>query len=160
MLKTLDRAGLRQAIISLLGRRDYSRKELYLKYKDRTENLTELEDVLDNFAELGWQSDTRFCESYLNSRCFRYGPIRLRYELTNKGIREDQIEQALAALDMDWHAQASDILQRKYAELNPKDPKQQGKAYRFLAQRGFSSEHIQQALAAYSSPSESNELQF
>ncbi len=148
-LKTLDYAGLRQAIISLLGRRDYSRKEIYDKYKDRLESPADLDAVLDDFAQLGWQSDTRFCESYLNSRCYRYGPIRLRYELGNKGISEDQIEQALAQQDMDWHAQAVDILQRKYNDLDTKDHKQKGKAYRFLAQRGFSTEHIQQALAVY-----------
>src|SRR5690554_5183724 len=86
--KTLDYTGLRQAIISLLGRRDYSRKELYLKYKDRVESLEDLDIVLEDFAERGWQCDTRFCESFLNSRCYRYGPIRLRFELSNKGITD------------------------------------------------------------------------
>ena len=158
--KVLDYAGLRQAIINLLGRRDYSRKELYDKYKVRVESLADLDSVLDDFAELGWQCDTRFCESYLNSRRYRYGPIRLKYELGNKGISEDQVEQALEQLDMDWYAQATDILQRKYADLDTQDHKQKGKAYRFLAQRGFNSEHIQQALAAYSLPKESSGLEF
>lgn len=158
--RVLDYAGLRQAIISLLGRRDYSRKELYDKYKVRVESLTDLDSVLDDFADLGWQSDTRFCESFLNSRCYRYGPIRLRYELGNKGIGEDEIEHALEKLDMDWHSQAADVLQRKYSDLDTQDHKQKGKAYRFLAQRGFNSEQIQQALDAYTLPRESNELQF
>ena len=158
--KTLDYTGLRQAIISLLGRRDYSRKELYLKYKDRVESLEDLDIVLEDFAERGWQCDTRFCESFLNSRCYRYGPIRLRFELSNKGITDDQIERALAALEMDWSAQASDILQRKYSALDTQDPKQKGKAYRFLAQRGFNSEHIQQALSNYTNNEESEELRF
>lgn len=158
--KTLDYTGLRQAIISLLGRRDYSRKELYLKYKDRVESLEDLDIVLEDFAERGWQCDTRFCESFLNSRCYRYGPIRLRFELSNKGITDDQIERALEALEMDWSAQASDILQRKYSALDTQDPKQKGKAYRFLAQRGFNSEHIQQALSNYTNNEESEELRF
>lgn len=158
--KTLDYTGLRQAIISLLGRRDYSRKELYLKYKDRVESLEDLDIVLEDFAERGWQCDTRFCESFLNSRCYRYGPIRLRFELSNKGISDDQIERALEALEMDWSAQASDILQRKYSALDTQDPKQKGKAYRFLAQRGFNSEHIQQALSNYTNNDESEELRF
>ena len=158
--KTLDYTGLRQAIISLLGRRDYSRKELYLKYKDRVESLEDLDIVLEDFAERGWQCDTRFCESFLNSRCYRYGPIRLRFELSNKGITDDQIERALEALEMDWSAQASDILQRKYSALDTQDPKQKGKAYRFLAQRGFNSEHIQQALSNYTNNEQSEELRF
>lgn len=158
--KTLDYTGLRQAIISLLGRRDYSRKELYIKYKDRVESLEDLDIVLEDFAERGWQCDTRFCESFLNSRCYRYGPIRLRFELSNKGITDDQIERALEALEMDWSAQASDILQRKYSALDTQDPKQKGKAYRFLAQRGFNSEHIQQALSNYTNNEESEELRF
>lgn len=148
--KILDYASLRQAIIRLLGRRDYSRKELYDKYKVRVESLADLESVLDDFAELGWQSDTRFCESFVNARCYRYGPVRLRYELSHKGINEALIEDTLASLAMDWGAQATDILQRKHTDLDTQDPKQKGKAYRFLAQRGFNSEHIQQALAAYS----------
>lgn len=158
--KTLDYTGLRQAIISLLGRRDYSRKELYLKYKDRVESLEDLDIVLEDFAERGWQCDTRFCESFLNSRCYRYGPIRLRFELSNKGITDDQIERALEALEMDWSAQASDILQRKYSALDTQDPKQKGKVYRFLAQRGFNSEHIQQALSNYTNNDETEELRF
>lgn len=154
--KKLDRTALRQAILNLLGRRDYSRKEIQVKYQDRVEDLADLDATLDDFAERGWQSDTRFCESFLNSRCFRYGPVRLRYELINKGISEEQIEHALTALDMDWYHQATDILQRKYSALNTKDPKQKGKAYRFLAQRGFNSEHIRQALEGYQVSVESN----
>lgn len=142
----LDYAGLRQVIIDLLSRRDYSRLELFRKLSPRAADVAELDQLLDEMAERQWQSDERFTDAFLHGRRHRYGPVRLTHELRRKGISGEQAQAALAQQEVDWQEQAISILQRKFAATDLTDVRQRARAYRFLAQRGFASGHIQKAI--------------
>lgn len=144
--KLYDRNQLRQAMMNLLARRDYSRFELQHKYAPKASSQTDLEQVLNEFAEQGWQSDERFCKAYLRSHAQRHGPLKLRQELKLKGVEASLIELGFEELDQDWAKLATDLLVRKFTPEELADLKQKAKAYRFLAQRGFTSEHINSAL--------------
>lgn len=140
----LDRAGLRQAVIDLLSRRDYSRLELQRKLQPKAASAEDLSAVLDDMAERRWQSDERFADAFLHSRSGRYGPLRLTQELQQKGIADAR--QAVASLDTDWRAQAAQLASRKFTGCNVTDMKEKARIYRYLAQKGFSADHIQYAL--------------
>lgn len=146
-LNFLDASGLRRALIDLLSRRDYSRLELFRKLRDKAENLDELETVLDEFQQRNWQSDQRFSESFLNSRHQRgLGPLRLKQELREKGIVDEQISLALETLDVDWFELASATAKKKEASIKNTDKNKKQKLYRFLAYRGFTSDQILAAI--------------
>ena len=109
----LDRAGLRQAVIDLLSRRDYSRLELQRKLQPKAADADDLTAVLDDMAERRWQSDERFTDAFLHSRSDRYGPLRLTQELQQKGIADART--AVAALGADWQEQAAQLALRKFS---------------------------------------------
>lgn len=143
----LDKAALRQAVIQRLSKREHSRFELLKKLSDKAESLDDLEEILDDMVSRGWQSDARFAEIFCRDRALRYGPIKIRFELKNRGIHETLISQTLEASEADWYEQARAIRQRKFEQGELGDMKIKAKAYRFLAQRGFSSDQISYALA-------------
>jgi regulatory protein len=141
----LTRVELKQAALGLLALRDHTRHELTQKLSSKAENPEELLAVIDDMTELGYQSDSRFTAAFLHSRSQRFGPNRLKQELHHKGIKTTESTEALVTLDKDWCAQACAVLQKKYPNLDAQDLKQKAKAYRFLASRGFTAEHIRYA---------------
>jgi regulatory protein len=130
---------IRNKALQLLGRRDHSRKELQhklaLAYADLP--LEEINAVLDDFIQLGWQSDARFAEQWVYYRSQRYGQQRLRHELNEKGIDNDIIEQVLTTVVDDEEAVARAIWHKKFANP-PRDMNERAKQLRYLASRGFS----------------------
>src|SRR5690606_41061552 len=123
----LDRAGLRQAVIDLLSRRDYSRLELQRKLQPKAGSADDLTAVLDDMAERRCQSDERFTDAFLHSRSDRYGPLRLTQELQQKGIADARI--AVAALDTDWQERAAQLALRKFSGADLSDIKQKARIY-------------------------------
>lgn len=145
----LTESELRVAVINLLSRREYSRHELYQKLIARTSSETILEQILNRLEEAGYQSDLRFSESFLRSRINRgLGKMRIERELKEKGIQQDLIEQCFQA-DTDWFELAYESGLRKFHSLDLSDYKEKQKAFRYLAYRGFSMEHIHFAVENY-----------
>lgn len=145
----LTESELRVAAINLLSRREYSRHELYQKLIARTSSETVLEKILNRLEEAGYQSDLRFSESFLRSRINRgLGKMRIERELKEKGIQQDLIEQCFQT-DTDWFELAYESGLRKFHSLNLSDYKEKQKAFRYLAYRGFSMEHIHFAVENY-----------
>ncbi|MGK0249295.1 MAG: regulatory protein [Oleispira sp.] len=145
----LSESQLRVAAIGLLSRREYSRHELYQKLIARAPSETYLLQLLDQLIASGYQCDQRFAESFLRSRINRgLGLMRIERELKEKGIEQDLIEQILQA-DIDWFELAYDCGLRKFNSLDLNDYKEKQKAFRYLAYRGFSMDHIQFAIEHY-----------
>lgn len=143
----LDENELRRAAVDLLSRRDYSRLELFRKLKSRCENIEILEQLLDDLQQRQWQSDSRFAESFLNSRFARgLGPLRIRQELKEKGINAQTITLTFESFEGDWYDSALQTLKKKYHSLKENDPNRKQKLYRFMAYRGFSQDYITYAL--------------
>ncbi|MCD8522883.1 MAG: recombination regulator RecX [Saccharospirillaceae bacterium] len=144
----LTQAELRRAAVELLSRRDYSRRELARKLSPQAADPDDVAAVLDDLAERHWQSDKRFAESFLNSRCLRYGPLRIQQELREKGLNAEQIQDAFANISVDWYELALEFVRRKCVSgLSSQDIRERARLYRFLAYRGFNRDHIDYALA-------------
>jgi regulatory protein len=137
----------RERAFALLARRDYSRKELAVKLAQRFEAAI-IEPLLDSLEAKGWQSDLRFAQSfYRESIRLGRGPIRIDYELKQKGMDAD-VFQALKDwleegqdLQIDWVEQAQAVYLRKYGECPCLEPKEVQKRVRFMQSRGFAYEH-------------------
>lgn len=142
----LDNAAVRQAIIQYLSKREHSRFELFQKLSKKAQSQEFLNHTLDEMATRGWQSDQRFAEIFARDRSQRYGSIKIRFELKNRGIDEALIQQSLEALAIDWFEQARSLRQKKFNDAELADIKIKAKAYRFLAQRGFTAEQVSYAL--------------
>ena len=130
--------------LTALAQREHSRAELAAKLHGFTS--TAIESVLDTLAARGWQSDARFAEAFVRNRLARgQGRLKVRHELEARGIHGELLRNVLDAAD--WADAARSAYLKKYS--TPATTAQEKvKRQRFLAQRGFSYDDIQQAMKA------------
>lgn len=137
---------LRCLAVDLLARREYSRLELFRKLSSRTRCEDQLNTVLDDLSERGWQSDQRYAALFVRSKASRgIGALRLKQELRLKGVTDSLAKEALRDADIDWFELAVSVARKKYATVSKHD-KWREKLYRFLMYRGFDGEQIEYAL--------------
>lgn len=129
--------------LRLLARREHSQKELLDKLTLRGFDAETSRRVVSELAEQGWQCDRRYAESYARQRIEKgYGPLRIQYELQQRGITEVDLDGVLDELNENWLT----IVEKTY--LNKYDPdarlstKEWLKRSRFLQQRGFGGDLI------------------
>jgi regulatory protein len=72
--------------------------------------------------------------------------MRIREELTQRGLARSDIEQALRDSGIDWQAQLHAVWQRKFAGERPLDARQHGQQARFLSYRGYPADLISRLL--------------
>lgn len=131
--------------LQALSRREHSQQELLAK-KSSDLSLEQAQTVLQALAERGWQSDERYCQSYVRSKASSgQGAIKIRYALRQNGVAAEFIEAALE--EVDWFEVAAEVYCKKYPHLT-KDKAELAKRQRFMAQRGFSFEEIRHAQTA------------
>ena len=142
----LSPARCRKRAMDALARREHSRAELERKLADAGFDGQTVADTLDRLVEERLQCDARFVEAFLASR-YRQGkgPVRIRAELSDKGVAPAIVSNALAEAPFDWLARAREVRLSKYGQSFPADFKDKARQMRFLAYRGFSSEHVQAA---------------
>lgn len=138
---------VRRTAMDLLARREHGRVELTRKLRQRGAPPEMIETALDRLTEEGLLSETRYLESFVSYRARSgYGPLRIREELSQRGLQRSDIEQALRECGIDWQVQLEDTWRRKFSEL-PIDVRERAKQGRFLAYRGYSMEMISRLLS-------------
>lgn len=131
-------ADVREAALRLLARREHSVRELTRKLTGKGWPKPLVEHGIAELAEQGLQSDQRFAESFARSRAEKaYGPVRIRAELSERGIDRSLAQRALDELDVDWLAQAAKWFLRRYGETRSDDMKEKSRRRQALARRGF-----------------------
>jgi regulatory protein len=119
-----------------LVRREHSRAELHAKLLLKATPEDNVERVLDELAARGWLSDFRAAEQVVRLRRNRFGMQRIAYELRQKGIGEDLINDVLPQMRESELDAARSIWQRKFG-IAPEDAKDKAKQVRFMQSRGF-----------------------
>lgn len=143
------RAALDSAIRSL-GQREHGRRELGQKLQRKGHDRQLVTRVLDFLIEHDLQSDDRFAESFVRSRTQRcYGPVKIRQELSSRGVSEQAMEDLLTTSSDYWMSLAEDGLAKKFG-APPEDRAAWAVQARFLARRGFPSDVIYRVLGAQS----------
>lgn len=139
MAAVLDNpVAVRRVAMDLLARREHGRIELSRKLRQRGAPVELIEPALDRLAEEGLLSEARYLESFVRMRANAgYGPLRIREELSQRGLARDDIEQALRDSGFDWSEQLRAVWQRKFAGELPGDPRERARQGRFLSYRGY-----------------------
>jgi regulatory protein len=134
---------VRRIAMDFLARREHSEQELLKKLKARADDADEVQAVLQKLKGEGLQSDERFTEAYVHHRVNAgIGPLKIRYELRQKGIDESLAETFLEHLAEEWDDMMRAQRERKYGEVIPADYGARMKQARFLQNRGFSPESV------------------
>jgi regulatory protein len=150
--KQFDESALRVKCIALLARREYSFAELERKLLPLTEDEALVYKVLDWMVEYDYQSDERFANMFVRSRGVSgYGPIRIRLELNQKGIKEYLIENAFEENinEVNWSDEVDRLIEKKSKNLDFTDMKSRSKVMGYLQRRGFSLDQIYIGLDRY-----------
>ena len=127
-----------QRALGLLVRREHSRKELTRKLVARGVETDDARAAIDRLSQAGWQDDARFAESLARWRAQAgFGPLHIRAELRQHGLKAEEVAAALASCETDWNAAARRLLERRFAATDLSGPKQRRKAIDFLLRRGF-----------------------
>jgi regulatory protein len=137
---------VRRAAMDLLARREHSRLELRTKLGKRFDvDAHDIVVQVDRLEAEGLQSDRRLAEAYIRARSNRgHGPIKIRVELRVKGVDDDLSAAAFNECGIDWSALATEVEVRRFGEDPSIDLKEKARRGRFLLQRGFSFDHINQ----------------
>jgi len=136
---------IRNAAISRLARREYSKMELY-QYLVKKFDANQVDDELLWLANEGLQSDQRFTESFIRNSIMRgRGPMRIKDELRSRGISSGMIDDIFEEMEIDWFAVMQQVYSKKYTS-DPDCQKERACRLRFLQQRGFGFDLIRKLL--------------
>jgi regulatory protein len=136
---------LRQRALKFLTRREHTRAELARKLAPLGKQ-EDIDNVLNELAASGFQSDARFAESYVRSQSARLGAARLRQALRNKGVASELVAAELDKADLpDEMLRARTVWQKKFS-APPVDAREWARQARFLQGRGFSVDLIRRLL--------------
>lgn len=135
---------LRLQALRLLARRDYSRAELRLRLLPGADSADLLDAELDRLQGANLLSDTRYARQRVTVRGQRYGDARLRQELRQRGVSDEEIANALPEAG-DELSRCQQVWARKFSQL-PTSAAERARQMRFLHYRGFSSDVIRQVL--------------
>ncbi len=142
---TERRQNIEQICLRLLSIREHSRQELRQKLAVRGYSTEEVEPVINEISERNWQNDERYAELFVRQRIEKgYGPVRIRYELQQRGIREFDID-ALADENYNgWINSLKAVYLKKYDNQTGLNQTVWLKRSKFLQQRGFYTDTIKQ----------------
>lgn len=134
--------------LMLLSRREYSKAELKQKLlrRFRPDARALIETTLERLSQDNYQSDERFTESFINSRLQRgYGLNRIKLELRQKGIGQEEINHMIADENIQEQEQKQlERMWRKKFNAQPKNNQERYQQQCHLANKGFRKELIEQ----------------
>ena len=139
MTAVLDNlVAIRRTAMDLLARREHGRVELTRKLRQRGACPEMIDVALDRLTEDNLLSESRYLESYISYRARSgYGPLRIREELSQRGLARSDIEQALRECGFNWQEQLENTWRRKFSGQLPEDARERARQGRFLSYRGY-----------------------
>lgn len=149
LLLASDANRAKEKALYLIAHRDHSKKELVDKIK-RTASAEAAQKAADRMEEIGLIDDEDFARRYAAELFHRKGYARKRveYELSQKGIDPDLIEELADELEPDPLEQINHLIARKYTAALA-DEKGRRRTIAALQRLGFRWEDIRQALKEF-----------
>jgi regulatory protein len=143
MTEVDPQTSIRKKAMDLLARREHSEQELRQKLRSREYAADTIDQVLQELKSDRLLSDERFTEAYVNHRFNAgVGPLKIRYELRQKGISDLLVDEFLELLSDRWDQLMVQQRERKYGKTIPAGYAERMKQARFLQNRGFSPESV------------------
>ena len=139
MSEVAELTEIRKKAMDLLARREHSVFELERKLRAREFADDAIATVIEGLRSDRLLSDERFVEAYVHQRGNAgVGPIKIGYELQQKGVDDGLIEAYLDPRDEAWDESMRHQRARRFGEVIPDDYAARMKQARFLQNRGFS----------------------
>lgn len=119
-----------------------SEAEVVQKLENEGFDSNTIERVIEELKSLGYINDRLYVQKFIfdRSKLKPKSKKLLKYELINKGIKEEVIDEILSDWKVDESAVAEGLVRKKFGKYNLNDEKIIKKVYSFLQHRGFSYE--------------------
>lgn len=142
------REEVKKRALSLLDKRDYSRRMLHDKLTEKGATDAEADEVCGWLCELGAVNDERYAELVVRHYAAKgFGPRRIREELFRRGIEKDLWETVMEELPESDDTVFRLLCQKlRGTECSREDLQ---RAQSFLLRRGYSWEEIRPAMERY-----------
>lgn len=135
---------IKNYVLWLLGRREYSAKQLRSRLKLKGYETEEVEALLTLLQTYNYQSDERFAESVVRTGGARLGNRGVQAKLMAGGVDEEITSTQLSQLAPEAD-RAQALVERFEGKLL--DEQLRSKIWRYLTYRGFSSSSIRHAFS-------------
>lgn len=145
MRKALPLQQAREAARRLIRHRARSVRELQTKLEAKGFDAQVIEQTIAWARACGLLDDAKFARLWVNDQVMRrpQGARRLRWELRNKGVCDEHIDQALSKAELDERQLIRSLAEKRLALYRGQPWEvQQRKLATYLAHRGFAMEDI------------------
>ncbi|MFB6271315.1 MAG: regulatory protein RecX [Salinibacter sp.] len=142
----------KQKALDYLAYKPRTEEEVRRKLQQRDVSRSVIEDVIARLYELEYLDDESYARDYAHNRFSskKYGPVRIRRELEDRGVDRHLAERAVDDLfeNVDATAAAWTHAEKRWPRLeDEEDPRRRRqKMYRYLRRRGFTSDTIRSIL--------------
>ncbi len=144
--KSEGKYALEQAV-RILELRDKSRDEITKKLLDSGFSEAAAQAACQKLEDAGYLNDRRYAENTLERLGKKYGSIRLKQELRQRGIAPDLIEELMSDADKDAQVEAAIRLAQKTLRGKSGEERElYRRAYAALARRGYTPDVVKAAL--------------
>ena len=152
LLAASDANRAKEKALYLIAHRDHSKKELVDKIR-RTASQEAAEKAADRMEEIGLIDDRGYARRYASELFQRkyFARKRVEYELKQKGIDPDFIEELLEELEPEPVGQIGALVERKYLRALD-DERGRRRTVAALQRLGYRWEDIRRALKEYEIP--------
>ncbi len=109
---------MRQWLLALLSRREYSALELKQKLKQKGASAEQITELLDWAQQRDYQNELRYARMQVNAKLHKgYGWFYISQFCAQQGINKELQQQLLEELDIDWFEVATTAY-RKNMRIN------------------------------------------
>lgn len=141
---------VRSKAVVFLSRREYCRQEMVGKLISKGARREHAESVVEQLSTSGLISEERFSKAFIQVRVRQgYGPVRIKYELIERGVADDLATTCLAEWNDSWNQQLTRVIERKYGNRPASSFNEWAKRANFLKNRGFTADQIHGSLEKY-----------
>ena len=137
----MDRNKALSRAMEYCARTEKSKKEVRSYLDTIGARREDVDDIIDQLVDEGFIDELRYAESFVSDK-FRlnsWGRIKIRYQLSAKGISSQTIDQALESLDPDeYYEKLKELIEKKHSSVKGGTYyEKKAKLMRFAAGRGF-----------------------
>lgn len=151
MRKALPLQQAREAAYRLIRYRARSVQELQTKLEEKGFDAQVIEHTIAWAHSSGLLNDAKFAQLWVNDQVRRpRGARQLRWELKNKGVSEEDIDNALSKAELDERELIRGLVEKRLALYRGQPwESQQRKLATYLAHRGFAMQDIAAVLKEF-----------
>ncbi|MGE0267232.1 MAG: regulatory protein RecX [Candidatus Omnitrophota bacterium] len=143
----------KEYVFRLLNFRLRSEHEIREKLLQKNFSPEDIDRTIKYFKEFDLINDRQFAKKWISSRQSKpYGQNRIRFELKQKGIKEDVIEEELfhGFLNFSEETLVCQLVEKQSVKYRGIDPvKRKKRMYDFLIRRGYNNHVIMKVLNRY-----------